>query len=207
MRNHGSSLRSASHSYADMADDLAELADHLGGPVDLCGHSMGGKAAMVMALRHPAKLRKLVVADIAPVAYDHTQQGMIDAMRAVDLSQVERRSDAAQQLGAQGIAPALQSFFTQSLDVAGKQWRLNLDALEAEMDKIIGWPADVTGQFDGPTLFLSGGASDYVLPDHRALIKSHFPAARFAKIPDAGHWLHAENPRAFEQTLRMFLDA
>ena len=101
----------------------------------------------------------------------------------------------------------MQSFFTQSLDVPKKRWRLNLDTLEAEMPKIIGWPEDIAGEFDGPTLFLSGGASDYVLPVHRDRIKSLFPHARFAKLPGAGHWLHAEKPREFEAALRAFLDA
>ncbi|WP_299024804.1 alpha/beta fold hydrolase [uncultured Sulfitobacter sp.] len=206
MRNHGHNAPLPSQSYHDMAADLADLARHIGAPIDLCGHSMGGKAAMVMALEYPDLIRRLIVADIAPVPYSHTQTHHIDAMRAVDLTTLTRRAQAAEQLGAQGVEPALQSFFTQSLDVAGKRWRLNLDVLEAEMDKIIGFP-QVTGQFTGPTLFLSGGDSDYVQPAHRPQIKSLFPAAKFAKIPKAGHWLHADRPRAFEASVRMYLDA
>ena len=206
MRNHGQSPRAPTHSYPDLADDLAQVINHLNVPVDVCGHSMGGKAAMVLALQNPTLLRRLIVADIAPVAYDHTQQMFIDAMRAVDLTTLSRRSDAESQLAEAGVERALQSFFTQSLDVPNKRWRLNLDVLEAEMPKIIGWP-DVAGQFDGPTLFLSGGASDYVGPQHRDHIKSLFPAARFAKLPGAGHWLHAEKPREFEAAVRVFLDA
>ncbi len=205
MRNHGHSPRAATHSYPDMADDLAELIAHLDMPVDICGHSMGGKAAMVLALQHPDLVRRLIVADIAPVVYGHTQQMFIDAMRAVDLGSLTRRSDAEAQLEAAGVEPALQSFFTQSLDVPNKKWRLNLDVLEAEMPKIIGWPDDVTGSFDGPTLFLSGGASDYVQPGHRTKIKSLFANARFAKIPGAGHWLHAEKPREFVAAADLFL--
>ncbi len=95
----------------------------------------------------------------------------------------------------------------ESMDhVATKRWRLNLDVLEAEMDHIIGFP-EITGQFENPTLFLSGGASDYVRPEHRPLIKSLFSAARFAKIPNAGQWLHAERPREFEAAVRAYLDA
>ncbi|MBB3993299.1 pimeloyl-ACP methyl ester carboxylesterase [Sulfitobacter undariae] len=206
MRNHGNSPRAATQSYDDMADDLAELIRHIGGPVDLCGHSMGGKAAMVMALKHPELLRRLIVADIAPVMYDHSQSHQIAAMRAVDLSTVTRRSEAAEQLGAQGVEPALQSFFTQSLDVTEKRWRLNLDVLDAEMDKIIGFP-EVTGVFENPTLFLTGADSKYVSPEDRPLIKSLFPAARFAKLPNAGHWLHADKPREFEAAVRAYLDA
>lgn len=206
MRNHGHSPRADTQTYEDMAEDLAELITHIGGPVDLVGHSMGGKAAMVLALQHPNLLRRLIVADIAPVPYDHTQSYQIAAMRAVDLSNITRRSEAAEQLSAQGVEPALQSFFTQSLDVAGKQWRLNLDVLEAQMDHIIGFP-EVSGQFPNPTLFLTGKDSVYVLPEHRPLIKSLFPGARFAKLPDAGHWLHADKPRAFEAAVRTYLDA
>ena len=207
MRNHGSSPHHDTHSYPEMAQDLAEVITHLGGPVDICGHSMGGKAVMMLALTRPELLRRVIVADIAPVTYGHTQQMFIDAMRGVDLTQIERRSDAEAQLATAGVERALQSFFTQSLDVPGKRWRLNLDALEAEMPKIIGWPDDVSGQFAGPTLFLSGGGSDYVQPEHREAIKALFPQARFAKIPGAGHWLHAEKPREFEATLRIFLNA
>ena len=206
MRNHGSSPHHDTHSYPEMAQDLAEVITHLGGPVDICGHSMGGKAVMILALTQPHLLRRVIVADIAPVTYGHTQQMFIDAMRGVDLTQIERRSDAEAQLATAGVERALQSFFTQSLDVPGKRWRLNLDALEAEMPKIIGWPDDVSGQFAGPTLLLSGGASDYVQPEHREAIKALFPQARFAKIPGAGHWLHAEKPREFEATLRIFLN-
>ena len=206
MRNHGHSPFQPTQSYEDMADDLAELITQIGGPVDLCGHSMGGKAAMVMALRHPDLLRRLIVADIAPVPYTHSQSHHIAAMRAVDLEHLTRRSEAAEQLGQQGVEPALQSFFTQSLDVAGKRWRLNLDVLEAEMDKIIGFP-DVSGQFAGPTLILTGADSNYVRREDRDHIKSLFPAARFAKLPGAGHWLHADKPRDFEAALRTYLDA
>jgi pimeloyl-ACP methyl ester carboxylesterase len=206
MRNHGSSPHHDTHSYPEMAQDLAEVITHLGDPVDICGHSMGGKAVMMLALTQPDLLRRVIVADIAPFTYGHTQQMFIDAMRGVDLTQIERRSDAEAQLATAGVERALQSFFTQSLDVPGKRWRLNLDALEAEMPKIIGWPEDLSGQFEGPTLFLSGGASDYVQSEHREAIKALFPQARFAKIPGAGHWLHAEKPREFEATLRIFLN-
>ena len=206
MRNHGDSPRSDTQTYPEMADDLAQIIRQFGAPMDVCGHSMGGKTSMVLALQHPELVRRLIVADIAPVAYDHSQQEFIDAMRSVDLKTITRRSEAQEQLAAAGVEPALQSFFTQSLDVANKTWKLNLDVLEAEMPNIVGWPEDVTGPFDGPTFFLSGGTSHYVQAAHRPKIKALFPNAYFAKIPGAGHWLHAENPRAFEASVRAFLD-
>lgn len=206
MRNHGSSPRAPSHSYPEMAADLAEVIAAHGGQMDVLGHSMGGKAAMILALNHPGLLRKLVVADIAPVTYGHSQIQFIEAMRAVDLESISRRSDAQAQLAEQGVDPALQSFFTQSLDLAGKRWLLNLDALADQMPNIMSFP-QTDAVWGGSTLFLSGAASDYVGPEHRSTAKAHFPNARFAKIPGAGHWLHAEKPREFEAAVRAFLNA
>ncbi len=206
MRNHGQSHWTETHSYEELGADLAEIAEALGTPVDVVGHSMGGKAAMMMASQAPATVRRLIIADIAPVTYTHSQLPMIEAMRKVDLSHVTRRSEAAAQLGAFGIEPALQSFFTQSLDVANKTWRYNLDTLEREMPKIMSFP-EVTGTFAEPTLFLTGALSDYVLPEHRPDIRRLFPKARFAKLPKAGHWLHADNPRAFQASVDVFLSS
>ncbi|QXT40700.1 alpha/beta fold hydrolase [Gymnodinialimonas ceratoperidinii] len=206
MRNHGASPWNAPHDYPAMAGDLAEIIAKNGGQADVVGHSMGGKAAMVLALNHPETLRKLVVADIAPVAYGHTQQGMIDAMRTVDLPRVETRGDADRQLAAEIEEPGVRAFLLQSLDVKAKRWRLNLDQLEADMGAVLGFP-EVESCFEGPVLMLSGGESDYVLPEHRERVKALFPAARFAKIPGAGHWLHAEKPREFEAAVAAFLAA
>ncbi len=200
MRNHGSSFWDDSHGYEDLADDLATV---IPDRADVLGHSMGGKSAMMLALRHPEKVGKLIVADIAPVTYGHSQQHNIDAMRRVDLSRVTNRTEAAAQL--QGLEPGLSDFFMQSLDMKEKRWKLNFDALEANMASILSFP-EVEGSFDGPTLFLTGALSNYVQPEHRERIKALFPKARFAKIPDAGHWLHAEKPREFEATVRTFLN-
>ncbi|WP_415402021.1 alpha/beta fold hydrolase [Tateyamaria sp. SN3-11] len=206
MRNHGHSFWSDDHSYADLATDLAEVIDHLGAPMDVVGHSMGGKAAMTLALTRPDTLHRLVIGDIAPVGYSHSQMQFITAMRAVDLSTVTRRSEANAQLAALGVEDAICSFLTQSLDVTEKRWRFNLDALAQNMEKILDFPSFST-HHTGPTLFLSGGTSEYVTPAYRDTIRALFPAARFAKIPGAGHWLHADNPRAFEGTVRAYLDA
>ncbi|GGX70907.1 esterase [Tateyamaria omphalii] len=206
MRNHGHSFWSDDHSYADMAGDLAEVIDTLGGPMDVVGHSMGGKAAMMLALTRPDTVRRLVVGDIAPVGYSHSQIQFIDAMRAVDLANVTRRSEANAQLADQGVDPALCSFLTQSLDIAEKRWRLNLDALANNMPAILDFP-EIEAAFSGPSLFIYGGTSDYVAPEYRPTIRHHFPRTRFVKIPRAGHWLHADSPRAFEGTVRAYLDA
>jgi pimeloyl-ACP methyl ester carboxylesterase len=206
MRNHGQSAWQDSQSYPDMAQDLYEVIQSLGGQADVLGHSMGGKAAMVLALQHPQMLRRLLIADIAPVAYQHSQNSLIDAMRQIDLTQVTTRGDADRQLAQFVDTPAVRAFLLQSLDVKSKKWRLNLDILERDMALIVGFP-DIKGQFSGPTLFLSGALSDYVQAKHRPLIKAFFPKAKQAKIPQTGHWLHAEKPRDFEATARVFLNS
>ncbi|MBP9950649.1 MAG: alpha/beta fold hydrolase [Cypionkella sp.] len=208
MRNHGTSPRFATQSYPEMAEDLAEVIRDLGGQADLIGHSMGGKAAMVLALTHGTLIRRLIVADIAPVGYGHDQTSYIKAMRALSLEGLTSRSEADRRLSDHIADPGLRAFFLQSLDLKAQppQWRLNFEALAAEMPKIVGWP-EITGQFSGPALFLTGAQSDYVLPEHRASIMALFPKARFAKLPGAGHWLHADRPREFEETVRVFLNA
>ncbi|MFY0635829.1 MAG: alpha/beta fold hydrolase [Vannielia sp.] len=208
MRNHGQSPWFDSHSYPDLAADLAEVIEAEGAPMDLLGHSMGGKAAMMLALTRPELIRRLVVADIAPVAYSHTQGHLIDAMRALDLTGLASRSEADKRLAAHVDDAGTRAFLLQSLDLKSDppRWRFNLDALEAEMSKIVGWPGP-TGEFSGPALFLTGAESDYVRAEARPEIKARFPHARFAKIPGAGHWLHADKPRAFEATLEAYLTA
>jgi len=204
MRNHGLSPWFDTQSYHDMADDLAEVIESQGAPMDVVGHSMGGKASMILALKYPNFINKLIVADISPVAYSHTQIQYIKPMRDLDLERVEKRSDADQMLTEQIPEAGIRAFLLQSLDIKEKKWRLNLDALEAEMPKIIGFP-EISGEFQGVTLFLSGAKSDYVRPEYRPQIKALFPNAKFAKIPGAGHWLHADKPREFEAAMQAFL--
>ncbi len=206
MRNHGESFRSESQSYEDMAADLAEVIAAEGGIADVIGHSMGGKAAMVLALTQPETLRRLMVADIAPVKYSHGASHLdyIAAMQALDLSTIATRGDADRALADRIPTASVRAFLLQSLDVKEKRWRLNLPVLARALPGILDFPA-LQGPFDGPTLFLAGGASNYILPEHRAQIRTLFPAARQAKLPGVGHWLHAEKPREFEATALAFL--
>jgi len=206
LRNHGESPWSEGHSYEELADDLRQFITTYWSKVDLLGHSMGGKAAMMFALNHASHLHRLIVADIAPVRYEHDQNQFIAAMRSLDLTTIKKRSEAARQFDDQGIDPSLQGFFSQSLNIVEKSWRLNLDALEKNMASIMAFPK-TTQHWGGPALFLSGAKSDYVQSQHRAEIKRLFPQARFAKLPNAGHWLHADDPRGFEATVRIFLNS
>ena len=201
MRNHGDSPWMDSHSYPAMAEDLSKVIESLGHPVDVLGHSMGGKAAMVLALTRPDLIRRLIVADIAPIAYAHTQDGPLNAMRGVDLSSIDSRKDAQAQMD---VDEATATFLLQSLDLQNRRWKLNLDVLGRDMDAIVGWP-DTPGQFDGPTLFLRGGRSAYVPDSAEPAIRAAFPQVRIETIAEAGHWLHAEQPRAVEAAVRAFL--
>ncbi len=205
MRNHGLSEWRNSHGYDALSLDLAEVIGAFGGSADVLGHSMGGKASMAAALRHPEMVRRLVVADIAPITYKHSQSHLIEAMRSVDLDAVRRRSDADAILRESIEDPGVRGFLMQSLDLRGKRWQLNLDVLETEMDRITGWP-DSDAETDHPTLFICGSNSEYVSGDGRARARKYFPKARFLEIQGAGHWLHAEKPTEFVASVRAFLN-
>ncbi len=203
LRNHGDSPWLDTHNYHVMADDLVEVINSLNINPNIIGHSMGGKAAMVLALKHPNLVRNLIIADIAPVKYEHDQSQFIEAMQKVDLSKVEKRSDATLALSKFVEDKSLQNFFTQSLDIKAKRWKLNLKVLRSEMSEILSFPK-IESEFSGHSLFLKGENSDYIKPEHRKLIKSLFTKARFATFKEAGHWLHAEKPREFESAARLF---
>ncbi len=208
MRNHAGSFWSDEMSYPAMAQDLVEVLDHIGSSAIVLGHSMGGKAAMHLTLNRPELVERLIVADIAPVTYGHSQTPFIDAMQSVDLKLIKKRADVGDALKERVEEPALRAFFAQSIkiDEDGARWLLNLEVLKAKMPDIIGWPA-VSGRYDGPTLFVAGADSDYIDTDGRNAIKPLFPNARFAKLKNAGHWLHADQPRAFIETIRAFCAA
>ncbi len=208
LRNHGGSPWTAEMDYEAMAADLREAVAPLG-RCGVLGHSMGGKAAMTLALLYPGLVERLVVVDIAPVAYSGRSHGdYIRAMKAVDFARVERRAEVEEQLRAGVPDPSLRAFLLQNVvsDEAGLRWRINLDALGANMEAIMGWPAACDGRrYDGPTLFLAGEASDYVRPEHHGRIAALFPRAEIRTIAGAGHWPHAEKPEAFVAELERFL--
>jgi esterase len=207
LRNHGNSPWADTMSYAEMA---ADIRDTLGGPATLIGHSMGGKAAMVAALRHGVEIERLVVVDIAPVAYAPRHLGHLRAMRALDLSHIRRRSDADSALAPAVPDAAERAFLLQNLVFAagGVRWRFNLAAIEQAMPDLVGFPALPAGvAYRGPTLFVAGGKSDYLLPTHETPIRQFFPNAQIARIGGAGHWLHAEQPQEFLDLVEPFLAA
>ena len=206
MRNHGESFRHASNTYSDMAQDLVRVIEELGAPCDVLGHSMGGKAAMVLALRHSEQVNRLIVADIAPVPYEHSQISNIEVMKSIPIEKLTRRSEADEMMAERIAEPGVRAFLLQSLILSpdGNRWALNLDALEASMADIVGFP-EVEGRFGRPALFLRGGNSTYVRDVHRPQIESLFPNARVESLAAAGHWLHADDPRGFLASVSRFL--
>jgi pimeloyl-ACP methyl ester carboxylesterase len=207
MRNHGESFWDASNTYRDLARDLSNAIDEVGAPCDVLGHSMGGKAAMVLALEHGEQVNRLIVADIAPVAYEHSQISNIGVMKLIPIDQLTRRSEADEIMAERIAEPGVRAFLLQSLILSpdGNRWALNLDALEANMADIVGFP-DVNGRFTGPALFLRGGKSPYVREAHRVRVEGLFPNATIESLADAGHWLHADNPRGFLASVSRFLE-
>ena len=208
LRNHGTSPHTDTMSYPEMAEDVRETIESLGvGPVALVGHSMGGKTAMLTALQFPQVVERLAVVDAAPVAYPPAFVEYAQAMRNADLSSVQRRADVDAQLVAAVPNPGTRAFLLQNLilDSAGARWRPNLPVIEAALPAISGWPAVEGLRYDGPTLFIYGGKSDYVQQDHRATIASYFPHVQYAEVPEAGHWVHAERLDDFLAVLAPFL--
>ncbi len=207
LRNHGRSGHSDDMSYSLMAADLVETMDALGlENAAVLGHSMGGKAAMQLALSYPTRVSKLVLADISPVVSQARHLGILDALNSIDLTTLHDRKDADRQLQ-QGISDAgTRAFLLKSLQKTehGFQWRFNLAALTAQYQQVLAAP-QATSVYDGPVLFIKGGNSDYLLAEHQPLIQQLFPKARAKIIEGTGHWLHAEKPAAFAKITADFL--
>ena len=210
LRNHGESPWAARHDYPALADDVARLIrTEIGGPAIVMGHSMGGKAAMMLALTVPELVARLVVVDIAPARSGGSSLDFLHALQAVPLAAFTRRAEVETALAGAISNPAIRSFLLQNLITApgGLSWGVNLDALEQHFADILGFPGIPLGHaFAGPALFIAGGRSEYVLPEHRAEIGRLFPAAGIEVIEDAGHWVHAEAPGPFIETLGRFLE-
>ena len=208
-RNHGASPWADSMSYPEMAEDVAAfIARHRLGRVALMGHSMGGKTAMLQALHQADAIERLVVVDVAPVAYPPTLQAYARAMLAIPLDGVSRRAEVDQQLAPAIPDPAERAFLLQNLVLEERRarWRLNLSVIERSMPVLSSFPELPPGlTFTGPALFIAGERSGYLRAEHHPAVKRIFPKARMATIGGAGHWVHAERREAFLELVAPFL--
>lgn len=213
--NHGRSAWTDRVDYAQMADAVAdEVLEPLvaAGPVALVGHSMGGKTAMMLALRHRALVERLVVADMSPVSYNSAREftGYIDALRGLDLAAIGDRDDADRMLAPAVPTPSVRSFLLQNLRREGRSWRWqpNLDVLARDIEQLSGWPSEAVATlapYDGPVLWVAGAESGYIKPEYDEAMTSLFPRKRLVTIKGAGHWVHSEKPEIFTEVLRRFL--
>lgn len=210
LRNHGESPWNSRHDYEALAADVARVIEQkAGGTAAILGHSMGGKVAMVLALFRPELVDQLVVVDIAPVASTATPRAYVEAMRAVPLDQYTQRLDVKEALAETIPDPAVRGFLTLNLvsRPTGLAWTVNLEALENNFDRILGFPEIPAGKaFTKPTLFIAGGRSAYLQPAHYPEIMRLFPSATIDVIEGAGHWVHADAAEAFVASVRRFLD-
>lgn len=208
LRNHGASPRAAAMDYPTLADDVAETLDAAGvARAAVLGHSMGGKVAMALALAHPQRVERLVVADIAPVRYRPSLRGYIEAMQSLPLRPWLTRREADAHLAATIPEGGIRAFLLQSLrfEADPPAWRLGLAELAAAMPAIEDFAPPPGARYDGPVLVMGGELSGYIRPEHHAAFRALFPRVAFTTIPKAGHWVHAENPQGFLAALEPFL--
>jgi pimeloyl-ACP methyl ester carboxylesterase len=210
--HHGRSPWEDGFDYVRIADQVSRLLDP-DDPVALVGHSLGGKAAMVLALRHPELVERLCVVDVSPVAYDHLSEfeGYVAAMRGLDLGSLSRRADADAALADDVPDATVRGFLLQNLrrEDDGWRWQVNLDVLGAALPVISGWPEDRlagTPPYRGPVLWVAGARSHYVTPEAAGAMGRWFPTNRLVTVKDAGHWVHSEQQVVFLEVLRRFLD-
>jgi esterase len=205
-RNHGLSPHGEEWNYEVMADDLKEFIDthQLKDPI-LIGHSMGGKTVMFFELKYPGISKKIIVADIAPRAYEPHHDSVLKALNNVDFSQVKTRKEAEAKLGEYIPDFGTKQFLLKNIywkDAANNlmDWRFNLKVIDRNYNNIgVEVPE---GSSDVEALFIRGEKSDYVRESDLKDIEKHFPNYKLSTVKDSGHWIHAEKPNEFfEQTV------
>ena len=207
-RNHGRSFHSPDMSYELMAVDLLSYIDHFKlKNVNLLGHSMGGKVAMLFAVTNPEKVKSLIVADIAPRFYPRHHDFILNALQAVNFSEVASRSEIEEIFESYIADWGIRQFLLKNVYWKSKNqlaYRFNLQALVDNIDEIgVALPARTV--FNGHTLFLKGENSGYIADEDIDMIKMHFPNAQIETVKNAGHWLHAENPDDFYHKVVRFI--
>ncbi len=208
LRNHGKSFHSENMSHDDLAQDILNYMEaHQLEKVNLLGHSLGGKAVMQFAIKFPERVEKLIVADISPKAYPPHHQGIIKALQSVDFSSIQSRNEVEAILSQYIPEASVIQFLTKNLywtEDKKLNWRFNLKTLAEKYNDFVS-NAIRFGVFSGKTLFIAGEKSNYILPQDGFLIKQQFPNSKIIQIPNAGHWVQAENPKDFNNAVKAFL--
>ncbi len=206
MPNHGRSPWTERVDYAEMADAVAATIDE---PAALVGHSMGGKAAMLAALRHPERVERLCVVDVSPVSYRSSDEfrGFMDAMLGMDLAAIASRAGADAALAPAVPDPGIRAFLLQNLQRDGDGWRWlpNLEVLRRDLEALRGFP-ETDAVYEGPVLWIAGADSGYVRDEFRDEMEARFPRVRRVTVKGAGHWVHSEQPAVMTGLLERFLD-
>ncbi|MCK0129925.1 alpha/beta fold hydrolase [Flavobacteriaceae bacterium F08102] len=208
-RNHGRSFHADDMSYELMGEDLVRYLDaHNLKSVNLLGHSMGGKVAMLFAVNYPEKVHRLIVADIGVKYYPPHHEDILRGLAAVDFTKhTSRKAVEAvlmQYIPEQGVRQfLLKNVYRPTKDQLA--FRFNLASLTANYEEV-GVALPTMTRFEGATLFLRGANSGYIADEDWTEILTHFPKAILKTVKNAGHWLHAENPTEFYNDVVMFLD-
>ncbi|MFI2741109.1 alpha/beta fold hydrolase [Zhouia sp. PK063] len=207
-RNHGRSFHSNDFSYQFMANDLLNYCNqHYLDKVDVIGHSMGGKTAMLFATQHPEKINKLIIADIAPKYYPVHHQTILDGLNAIPLKTLSSRDEAEEILSQYVKDKPSRMFLLKNLYHETKEsyaFRFNLPVLTLHIDEV-GQALPASAQFTGTTLFLKGERSNYIKKEDENDILKHFPNSSIETIEKSGHWVHAENQKQFFNKTVKFL--
>ena len=208
LRNHGRSFHSDDMRFEAMSEDILNyLNHHQISECYLLGHSLGGRSVIEFSYKHPEKIEKLIVADMAPKAYPPHHQGILKALNSVDFETIEKRSDVEEVLKQFIPDMGTRQFLLKNVYPTenGKYaFRFNLKTLTDTYAEMVGGHLS-EGIFNKPTLFLRGAKSDYILDADFELIRNHFPQAQIHTIPNSGHWVHAENPSVFFEEVVSFL--
>jgi len=201
LRNHGRSPHDPDMSYPAMAGDILQLLDELQlAEANFIGHSMGGKLAMWLALTAGNRVSQLVSVDIAPVAYQSGFSTILQALAGLPLNQIDSRKAADAWLAPTVPTKSVRDYLLQNLQHTGQgwRWRNNVAALNSCIDTISNFPSTSGEQpYNGPSLFIHGSESDYVLPEYHSKILQLFPTAKLQSIAGAGHWVYADQADSF----------
>lgn len=208
LRNHGRSFHSDDMSLPTMVGDLERYIEHYGfDQIDIVGHSLGGKVAMQYAMSKSTTINKLMIVDIAPKAYPPHHKKILQALVAVKINEMGNRKEVEEQLHQYLDEVGVIQFLLKNVYVKEDRrldWRFNLKTLTERYADFITVGVE-PGMYQGETLFIAGEQSNYILPADYPMIKEMFPQAEIKTVPKAGHWVQAENPKAFNEIVAQFL--